>query len=114
MILGYVLAWHWQKRQQLLRPVDSTPPLHWTERDRQAWKLVETRAQGIGKLDPDKLTQFEFFVDTARDMAQELAVFYHPGTADPLSALTIPELLAVIELAAHDDRTNCSPFLNAY
>jgi predicted GTPase len=35
-------------------------------------------------------------------MAQELARFYHPSAADPVERLTIPEILAVTELAAHD------------
>jgi predicted GTPase len=35
-------------------------------------------------------------------MGRELAAFYHPGAEDPYSGLTIPEILAVIELAAHD------------
>ena len=35
-------------------------------------------------------------------MAQELAAFYNPGAEDPVGALTIPELLAVVELASHD------------
>jgi predicted GTPase len=35
-------------------------------------------------------------------MALELARFYHPGASDPFSQLTIPEMLAVVELASHD------------
>jgi predicted GTPase len=35
-------------------------------------------------------------------MGLELARFYHPGAADPVASLTIPEMLAVVELAAHD------------
>ena len=35
-------------------------------------------------------------------MALELARFYHPGAEDPISQLTIPEMLAVIELASSD------------
>jgi predicted GTPase len=35
-------------------------------------------------------------------MARELAVFYNPGAQDPVGALTIPEILSVIELAAQD------------
>ena len=102
MILGYVLAWYWQKRKQLLRPVDFTPPLHWTDRDRKAWELVQKRAEEAAKLDPDRLTSFDFYVDTGREMALELAHFYHPRSTDPVGALTLPEILAVIELAAHD------------
>jgi hypothetical protein len=102
MILGYTLAWYWQRRQQLLRPVDFTPEHHWTERDREAWRLVEARAQAAARLDPDHLSAISFYVDTARELALELARFYHPRAADPVSSLTIPEILAVVELAAHD------------
>lgn len=102
MIVGYVLAWYWQRNKQLLHPVDFTPPLHWTERDRQAWHLVEERAKGAANLDADKLGAFQFYVDTAQEMALELARFYHPSAKDPLTSLTLPEILAVIELAAHD------------
>ncbi len=35
-------------------------------------------------------------------MAQELAHFYHPGAVDPVGNLTVPEVLAVVELASHD------------
>src|SRR6516162_7117870 len=58
MVLGYVLAWHWQRQQKLLKPSDFIPPIHWTDRDQQAWKLVEARAQGVPKIAPDKLTDF--------------------------------------------------------
>jgi predicted GTPase len=102
LILGYVLAWYWQKRRQLLRPVDSTPPADWTERDLEAWKLVQARAAQTGKIDLATLGSFQFYTDTAQDMALELARFYHPKAQDPISSLTVPEILAVVELAAHD------------
>jgi predicted GTPase len=35
-------------------------------------------------------------------MAEELAAFYHPGASDPVGKLTVPELLAAVELACHD------------
>src|SRR5262245_16220824 len=41
MALGYLLGWYWQRKRQLLPPVVFTPSLHWTDRDRQAWQLVE-------------------------------------------------------------------------
>src|SRR5207247_1504357 len=71
-------------------------------RDRQAWRLVEARASELAKVDVDKLTDLPFFVDTAQSMAVELARFYHPHDKEPLAAFTIPEILAVVELAAHD------------
>src|SRR5579884_883958 len=89
---GYLLGWYWQRKQRLLRPPDFEPPLFWTERDKQAWELVRARAAAATHLDPDKLTDLNFYVDQARDMAQELAAFYNPGAQDPVGALTIPEL----------------------
>jgi predicted GTPase len=102
MALGYLLGWTWQRKQQLLRPVDFTPPLHWTERDQQAWRLVQARAEQGAKLDLETLGGFQIYIDTARELALELARHYNPGVTDPVGALTIPEILAVVELASHD------------
>jgi predicted GTPase len=99
---GYLLGWYWQHKRRLLRPPNFEPPLFWTERDKQAWTLVKARAEAAAHLDPEKLTDLQFYTEQAQDMAQELAAFYNPGAQDPVGALTIPELLAVVELAAQD------------
>jgi len=101
LALAYILAWRWQKQQHLLR-VDFTAPMTWTDRDKNGWKLVQARAKKAEKLDSQKLSDVTFYLQTAQDMAQEMAGFYHPGAKDPVGSLTIPEILAVIELAAHD------------
>jgi predicted GTPase len=102
MMAGYVLAWYWTSRNQLLRPVDFTPPTHWTERDQAAWKLVEGKAKAAVKFDPTQFTEMETYWKTAKELAIELANFYHPGAKDPIGSVTVPEVLAVIELATHD------------
>ncbi|HEV3255674.1 MAG TPA: GTPase [Gemmataceae bacterium] len=102
LILGYVLGWYWQRKRQLLKPVAFDPPIHWTDRDVAAWKLVEARARAAAKVPPDRLIEFQFYATTGQEMALELARFYHPGARDPIGSLTVPEILAVIELAAHD------------
>jgi predicted GTPase len=101
LALAYFLGWYWQRKNRLLQ-VDFTPPMYWTGRDRQAWLLVEARAKAGSKLSPDQLSDVSFYLTTAQEMAGELARFYHPGADDPIGALTIPEMLAVVELAAHD------------
>jgi predicted GTPase len=102
MALGYFLAWHWQKQRRLLHPPDFEAPTHWTERDKQAWKLVEARATNLEKVPNEKLGEVPYYLQTAQELAQELAHFYHPGAQDPVGNLTVPEVLAVIELASHD------------
>jgi predicted GTPase len=111
MALGYVLAWYWQYKRRLLRPPDFETPIHWTPRDGQAWKLVEARAQAAGSLSADRLSDPSHYQATALEMAQELARFYHPAAQDPVSSLTIPEILAVIELAARDLRELVNRYL---
>ncbi len=100
--LALFLAWWWQRQAKLLPGPDFSPSLHWTDRDREAWKLVEGRAQRVKEIPPARFLEVQFYVDLAREMARELAVFYHPAAADPIEQLTIPEILTVIELAAHD------------
>ncbi len=99
--LAYFFGWRWQAEKKLLK-VDFSGPLHLTDRDRKAWELVEERAKKAATLPANQLISFPFYADTAQAMALELAQFYHPKTKDPIGSLTIPELLAVVELAAHD------------
>jgi predicted GTPase len=100
--LALLLAWWWQRQAKLIPGPDFTPSLHWTERDREAWKLIEARARGVKDIPPSRFLEFQFYIDLARDMGRGLAGFYHPKAADPVAALTIPEILAVAELASHD------------
>jgi predicted GTPase len=100
--IALLLAWWWQQKSRLFPAPDFTAELHWTDRDRQAWQLVAARARAVKSLPAERLRDVQFYVDTARDMADELAHFYHPRAIDPISALTITEILAVTELAAHD------------
>jgi predicted GTPase len=102
MAVGYYLAWHWLRRRELLQLPDSVPPVHWNERDQQAWKLVEARAQAVAQLQRIDLAEIPFYVTIAQEMALELARFYHPQAPDPYSCLTVPEIISVVELAAHD------------
>jgi predicted GTPase len=102
MAAGYLLAWHWHRKQRLLKPADFEVPSHWTARDEQAWKLVEARANAAAALPAEELGDLNHYVKTAQELAQELAAFYHPGATDPVGSLTVPEVLAVIELASHD------------
>lgn len=104
MGLGYTLGWYWQRQRLLLHPPEFTTPRHWTEQDRGAWQLIVTHAQAAGSLPADNLSSIDHYLASAKEMAERLAGYYHPGTTDPVSNLTVPEMLTVIELAAHDLR----------
>ena len=102
MAVGWGLAWYWQHNKTLLRPVNFEPNVRWTDRDKQAWKLVETRAAASKEVNADQFVDPQFYLAVAQQMGQELATFYHPRAKDPVGNLTIPEVLAVVELASHD------------
>src|ERR1700732_2536345 len=60
--LAYALAWYWHRQRRLLGSVEQRPATHWTERDWEAWKLVEARAQAAAGTDVDKLAALQFYV----------------------------------------------------
>lgn len=99
--VALILAYHWQQKQQLLE-LDFTPPMHWTDRDREAWKLVQARASAGDKIPPERLINIVFYTETAQEMALEIAKSYNPRAEDPVGKRTLPEILAVIELASAD------------
>src|SRR5579862_2749045 len=90
LALAYLLGWYWQKQRKLLR-IHFDPEMHWTARNKEAWKLVEQRARAAAQVPNDKLMQFPFYAEVAQEMALELARFYHPKAKDPLASLTLPE-----------------------
>jgi predicted GTPase len=102
LVVSAVLAYRWRRHIRRLAVPEFDVPLHWTDRDRQAWQIVEARARAGGQLSAEKLGTVSFYLEAAQELALELARFYHPRAQDPIGSLTIPEILAVVELAAHD------------
>ena len=110
LVLAWYLGWRWMKKKRLLGdPFDV--PQYWTERDHQAWALVEARVKDDIQTKAELLTDFGFYAKTAESLATELARFYHPKSKDLVGSLTVPEILAVVELAAHDLRKLVDQYL---
>ena len=101
LALAYILGWRWQKqhRRQML---EEPTPLHYTERDQAARKRIDERIESTDAVTVDHLGDARFYAEIAQAMAVELAGIYHPNARDPVGKLTVPEMLAVVELAAHD------------
>jgi predicted GTPase len=98
---GYFFAWHWTKRDKL-PPTDVQPPGYWTERDNAAWEKVLAKAKSYEKVTTEQLEDPKHYSDLALDLAKQVAEVYNPGAADPFEHLTLPEVLACIELASAD------------
>src|SRR5919199_4637517 len=53
LALAYILAWRWQK-QLRRRQAEEPEHLHWTDRDRLAWKTVEERVKAAEAIESEK------------------------------------------------------------
>jgi len=100
--LAYALVRR-SKTKPAIEPEEPGPsPKHWTDRDRSAFELVEARQKAVAQIEPRQLTDARFYLDTALEIADEIARHYHPQATDPLGSLTLLEILAAAELAAED------------
>src|SRR6478609_1211141 len=102
MALAYFLAWRWTRKRGLLPPTDIPPPEYWTERDKIAWERVDAKAKSFEKVTLDQISTARHYADLAIDLATEVGAIYNPGSPDPFDTLTLPEVLACVELAAAD------------
>src|SRR5437870_5799903 len=60
---AYCLGWWWQRKSRLLPPIDFKPQFHWTDRDREAWRLVEARALRAKEVPIERFTQMPYYVE---------------------------------------------------
>lgn len=102
LALAWWLLWRWQKRDLLLPSPRPAASPTWSDPDRQAWQTVEAWAARAQQVSEERLRDMQFYVDQAQRLAVELARHYRPHAQDPIDSLTVPEILAVIELAASD------------
>lgn len=78
---------------------------YWTDRDRQAWAVVEQHAAGIKPPSLDDLKDSTAMMPYAKEaevLALKVAQVYKPGTKDPFAHLTLPEVLTCVELVTTD------------
>ncbi len=101
LVSGYFLAWRWTKRKNL-PPTDVNPPGYWTERDNLAWEKVVAKAKSFEKITSEQIENPKHYTDLALDLAKQVGEIYNPGAEDPFEHLTLPEVLACVELVSAD------------
>ncbi len=100
--IGYVLLRWWHRRLLPEWEPDRRSTRHWTPRDEAALEIVTSYSKRAGEVKPEQLVDPHFYLQTAMDLALRVAQHYHPKTKDPLSALTVLEILAAAQLALED------------
>ena len=103
-LAAYGLAWQWTRRKTtLLMPkakIDA--PNYWTDRDREAWAVVQVYSESVPPLAADDLSDMTRYAADAKVLVEKVAAIYRPGAKDPFGHLTLPEILACGELVAAD------------
>lgn len=99
--LAYGLAWRWT-RPGRLPPAHSPPPPYWTDRDRRAWQTVEDCVRAYEAAAPEQIGTARHYADLALSLAADVGRIYNPDSDQPYDHLTLPEVLACIELVAAD------------
>jgi len=101
-VLAYFLGWRWTKSKNL-PPIDEVrPPDYWTDRDKVAWGKVVEKGKSFEKVTSAQFENPKHYTDLALDLAKQIGEVYNPGAEDPFEHLTLPEVLACIELASED------------
>jgi len=100
--LAYFLAWRWTRRKGILPPTDAPPPQYWTDRDKIAWDKVDAKANSFETVTLDQISNAKHYMELSLSLATEVGGVYNPGSEDLFDTLTLPEVLACVELAAAD------------
>ena len=96
----YLLASLWKKRDALHDSFEVAA--HWTPQDEAAAEIVQNHQRQVDEIEPEQLIDLQFYVKSAQELARSLSVHYHPEANEPLSSLTVVEILAAIRLAVDD------------
>jgi uncharacterized protein len=107
-IVFSVLASRWtQSSGTIMPPLDWDAPHTFSPRDSQAWNLVEEAAEQGDTVALEALSEIDFYVNTGRTLARQLAEHYHPLSHDPIERVPVVELLTALELAGEDLNRLC-------
>ncbi len=101
-LLACLLNRLWQTRERRIESRDRENEPHWTPRDEAAQKHVEEKQLQVKEIDAESLIDPHFYLQTGMDLAEEISRHYHPQAEDPISNLTLPEIVAAVHLAIED------------
>jgi predicted GTPase len=100
----WILAKLWRVAEPTLalQPAEWDFPRHWTERDRLAVTVVREHQATAVKVTVDDLTNPHVYLNSALQLAMELAPLYGKPAADPWNGITVLEATAALRLALED------------
>jgi predicted GTPase len=102
-LAAYLRGAYWSRRRKPTAAGAGEPtPNYWTDRDKQAWQLVEAHIAEIHAMSAEQFSDLKRYAADAQTLALSVARVYQPSAPDPFGHLTLPEILTCGELVAHD------------
>ncbi|WP_437185617.1 GTPase [Planctomicrobium sp. SH668] len=97
----WILSLLWKPQKATEIEPDEVPE-HFTPRDEEALGVVRRYQDQVDNLSPAQLVDPNFYLKQSQNLSRDLAALYHPKSSDPISSLTVPEVLAAARLALDD------------
>jgi hypothetical protein len=101
-LAAYLLGAYWSRRRKPTAGTEEPTPNYWTDRDKQAWQIVEAHIAEVRTMPAEQFSDLKRYAADAQTLALSVARVYQPSAADPFGHLTLPEILTCGELVAHD------------
>ncbi|WP_010582054.1 GTPase family protein [Schlesneria paludicola] len=76
--------------------------IHWTPRDQSAAAIIKAEQKRVAEFTGEQLIDPQFYTTRTIEIATAFAKHYHPKATDPLGAVSVVELLTVVQLVAED------------
>jgi predicted GTPase len=100
--LAYLIM-RWGPRSHAAATASNGPlPVHWTPRDEAAFEIVRQEKDSASEVPISQLSDPHFYLQTALDLSRKIARHYHPKSPDPISSLTVLEVMAAAQMAVED------------
>ncbi|WP_437194384.1 GTPase family protein [Planctomicrobium sp. SH527] len=100
-VLTWIIAMVWVPEKSVSIADQLTSP-QFTDRDTNAAAIVRKYQDQVNSCNPEQLADPQFYLQQAMLLSRDLAAHYYPKAADPIEALTVPEVLAAARLAIDD------------
>lgn len=101
-LAGYALLRFRPARGEAVLTDDESLPPHWTTRDEEAFQIVRREQLSASEIPVSRLSDPHFYLQAALDLSEKIAKHYHPKSSDPISSLTVLEVLAATQLSAEE------------
>jgi uncharacterized protein len=108
---AWLLARRWRK--QFFTPEMTGGPSsgYWTERDKQAWQLVQAAQENVAGIAAERFTDPQLYLQTALDLGLRIARVYRPKAQNPYGSRTLVEVLAVAQLALEESERKIAEYV---